>query len=76
MACTVITCDFSLVTRFKRDRRTEFGVIQDVNYLYKVEESLSVGGMPWYPLGLAESIAGRFANAVTSVYLLAKRTHR
>jgi len=65
-----ITCDFSLITRIKGDRRTEFGQIEGLNQLKRVDDSLSVGVVytPWHPVGRAGNWLGRMANAVSSIY--------
>jgi 2-beta-glucuronyltransferase len=65
-----ITCDFSLITRLKGDRRTEYGHIKGINQLERVDDSLSVGVVftPWHPVGRAGSFFGRLANFATSRY--------
>jgi 2-beta-glucuronyltransferase len=65
-----ITCDFSLITRLKGDRRTEFGDIRGVNQLDRIDDSLSVGvvSTPWHPVGSGQGVLHRMASALTSNY--------
>jgi 2-beta-glucuronyltransferase len=67
-----ITCDFSLVTRLKGDRRTEFGEIRGRNRSERVSGNLSVGIVhtPFHPLGRDSSVIGRALDRVTSIYPL------
>jgi 2-beta-glucuronyltransferase len=65
-----ITCDFSLITKLKGDRRTEFGQAEGINLLKKLNDSLSVGVVSsiWHPVGRDDSFWGRLADRVTSHY--------
>jgi len=65
-----ITCDFSLITRLKGDRRTEFGTAHGLNSLHKVNEHFSVGVIStlYHPVGREGSALGRLANLFTSFY--------
>lgn len=65
-----ITCDFSLLTKLKGDRRTEFGEVRGVNTLERIDASLSVGVVStlWHPVGRATSLAGNVLNRLTSWY--------
>lgn len=65
-----ITCDYSLITRIKSDRRTEFGEVVGINKLERIEDNLSVGVVStiWHPVGGTTSALRRVANGLTKFY--------
>lgn len=65
-----ITCDYSLITRIKSDRRTEFGEVVGINKLERIENNLSVGVVStlWHPVGGTTSNLRRVANGITKFY--------
>ena len=65
-----ITCDFSLVTRLKGDRRTDYGEIRGLNRLERVADDLSVGVLSthWHPLGRGRGLVKRMLDRFTSTY--------
>lgn len=65
-----ITCDFSLLTKMKGDRRTEFGEVRGINSLEKIDTTLSLGVVSslWHPVGRQGSFVGRLLNGLTSWY--------
>lgn len=64
-----ITCDYSLMTLLKGDRRTQHGQLEGVNRLTRLAPDLSVAVLltPWHAYGRPNGV-GRLLNTLTSTY--------
>lgn len=65
-----VTCDFSLATLLKGDRRTKYGRVQGINRLKRLAPNLSaaVVATPFHALGRARGVLPRLLNGLTSAY--------
>ncbi|MBP2151675.1 hypothetical protein [Xanthobacter flavus] len=65
-----ITCDYSLLTLLKGDKRTAYGEVKGINRLERVTADLSVGVVftPFHPVGRDRNIPLKLIDKLTSTY--------